>query len=53
MSTWNIDTTGLLLLNNNGPLAHALLSPQHPVGFIKSEGLMMTEDVEVFSKELS
>lgn len=49
----DIDTTGLLLLTNNGPLAHAMLSPKRHVFKVyqaKVAGLMTAEDVEAFSQ---
>ncbi|MGT2893139.1 pseudouridine synthase [Streptococcus downei] len=49
----DIDTTGLLLLTNNGPLAHAMLSPKKHVAKVyqaKVEGLMTDEDVVAFGQ---
>ena len=49
----DIDTTGLLLLTNNGPLAHAMLSPKKHVSKVyqaKVAGLMTTEDVTAFAQ---
>ena len=47
----DIDTHGLLLLTNNGPLAHALLSPKKHVDKLyqaKVAGIMTAQDVEKF-----
>jgi len=47
------DTEGLLLLTNDGPLAHHLLSPRHHVEkvyFVKVRGELSQEDVLSFSK---
>lgn len=49
----DIDTHGLLLLTNNGPLAHAMLSPKRHIDKLyqaKVEGIMTDEDVEAFEK---
>lgn len=49
----DIDTHGLLLLTNNGQLAHALLSPKRHVDktyLAQVEGIMTQEDVETFAK---
>lgn len=49
----DIDTHGLLLLTNDGQLAHALLSPKHHVDktyLAHVEGIMTQEDVETFVK---
>ena len=49
----DIDTHGLLLLTNNGQLAHALLSPKRHVDktyLAQVKGIMSQEDVETFSK---
>ena len=49
----DIDTHGLLLLTNNGHLAHALLSPKRHVDktyLAQVEGIMTQEDVETFAK---
>lgn len=46
------DTTGLLLLTNNGPLAHALLSPKKHVDKVyeaRVAGVMTKEDVTRFA----
>lgn len=47
------DTEGLLLLTNDGELAHRLLSPKKHVDkmyYAKIKGMVTEEDVEVFSK---
>ena len=49
----DIDTHGLLLLTNDGQLAHALLSPKRHVDktyLAQVEGIMSQEDVETFVK---
>ena len=49
----DIDTHGLLLLTNDGQLAHALLSPKrhvHKTYLAQVEGIMTQEDVETFAK---
>ena len=49
----DIDTHGLLLLTNDGQLAHALLSPKRHVEktyLAQVEGIMTQEDVEAFVK---
>ena len=49
----DIDTHGLLLLTNNGKLAHAMLSPKKHVDKryrAKVAGMMTAEDVERFAK---
>ena len=49
----DIDTHGLLLLTNDGELAHRLLSPKKHVTKIyqaKVEGVMTKEDCEIFEK---
>ena len=49
----DIDTHGLLLLTNDGQLAHALLSPKRHVDktyLAHVEGIMNQEDVETFAK---
>ncbi len=49
----DIDTHGLLLLTNNGNLAHAMLSPKKHVTKIyqaQVEGIMTEEDVDAFRK---
>lgn len=47
------DTEGLLLLTNDGALAHRLLSPKHHVAkvyYAKIDGVMTEEDVKIFSE---
>ena len=49
----DIDTHGLLLLTNDGKLAHALLSPKRHVNktyLAQVKGVMIQEDVETFAK---
>ena len=49
----DIDTHGLLLLTNDGKLAHALLSPKRHVDktyLAQVKGIMTDEDIETFSK---
>ena len=49
----DIDTHGLLLLTNDGKLAHALLSPKRHVDktyLAQVKGMMTQEDVETFAK---
>ena len=49
----DIDTYGLLLLTNDGQLAHALLSPKRHVDktyLAQVKGIMTQEDVETFAK---
>lgn len=49
----DIDTTGLLLLTNNGPLAHAMLSPKKHVDKVYEadiKGIMTEEDVIRFAQ---
>ena len=49
----DIDTHGLLLLTNDGQLAHALLSPKRHVDktyLAQVEGRMSQEDVDTFAK---
>lgn len=49
----DIDTHGLLLLTNDGQLAHALLSPKRHVDktyLAQVKGIITQEDVETFSK---
>ena len=51
----DIDTHGLLLLTNDGQLAHALLSPKRHVDKTyqaQVKGIMTQEDVETFAKEI-
>ncbi len=47
------DTVGLLLLTNDGPLAHALLSPRRHVDktyLVRVEGVLDREDEEAFRR---
>lgn len=49
------DTEGLLLLTNDGKLAHRLLSPKHHVAkvyYARVEGIMNNEDVRLFKEGL-
>ncbi|WP_050090117.1 16S rRNA pseudouridine(516) synthase, partial [Streptococcus pneumoniae] len=49
----DIDTHGLLLLTNNGQLAHVLLSPKRHVDktyLAQVKGIMTQEDVETFAE---
>ena len=49
----DIDTHGLLLLTNDGNLAHALLSPKRHVNktyLAQVDGIMTQEDVETFAQ---
>ena len=49
----DIDTHGLLLLTNDGKLAHALLSPKRHVDktyLAQVKGMMTQEDAEIFAK---
>ncbi|VLH32410.1 ribosomal small subunit pseudouridine synthase A [Streptococcus pneumoniae] len=49
----DIDTHGLLLLTNDGQLAHVLLSPKRHVGktyLAQVKGIMTQEDVETFAE---
>ena len=49
----DIDTHGLLLLTNDGQLAHALLSPKRHVDktyLAQVKGMMAQKDVEIFAK---
>ena len=49
----DIDTYGLLLLTNDGKLAHALLSPKRHVDktyLAQVDGIMTDEDIETFAK---
>ena len=49
----DIDTHGLLLLTNDGQLAHALLSPKRHVDktyLAQVKGMMTQEDVETFAE---
>lgn len=50
------DTEGLLILTNDGKLAHQLLSPKKNVGktyFAEIEGVVVKEDIETFNKGVS
>ena len=52
----DIDTHGLLLLTNDGKLAHALLSPKRHVDktyLSQVKGIMTQEDVETFAEGIS
>lgn len=52
----DIDTTGLLLLTNNGTMAHQLLSPKkHVVKRYEAliEGIVTDKDIEKFNKGLN
>lgn len=47
------DTEGLLLITNDGPLAHRLLSPRHHVDkvyYLEVDGILDQEDVEAVSQ---
>ena len=49
------DTEGLLLLTNDGKLAHKLLSPRHHVAknyYARVKGIMTEEDVALFAEGL-
>ncbi len=49
------DTEGLLLITNDGDLAHSLLSPKKHVDkeyYAKVEGVVTNEDIEAFAKGL-
>ena len=49
----DIDTHGLLLLTNDGQLAHALLSPKRHVDktyLVQVKGIMTQEDVDIFAE---
>lgn len=49
----DIDTHGLLLLTNNGPLAHAMLSPKKHVDKVyqaQVDGIMTKEDILAFGQ---
>ena len=49
----DIDTHGLLLLTNDGKLAHALLSPKHHVDktyLAQTKGIMTDADIETFAQ---
>ncbi len=50
------DTEGLLLITNDGELAHSLLSPKKKVGkvyYAKIQGEVTSEDVKVFNKGIT
>ena len=50
------DTEGLLLLTNDGPLAHRLLSPRHHVDktyLVRADGPFTAEDVAAFAGGLT
>ena len=50
------DTEGLLLLTNDGPLAHRLLSPRWHVDktyFVRVDGLLEQADVEAFRRGIT
>lgn len=52
----DIDTTGLLLLTNNGQLAHQLLSPKKQVDkryWAIIDGIVTIKDIEKFNKGLN
>lgn len=47
----DIDTEGLLILTNDGKLAHQLLSPKHhcpKVYYVKVEGILDEKDIQAF-----
>jgi 16S rRNA pseudouridine516 synthase len=49
------DTEGLLLITNDGALAHRLLSPKHHVDkvyYVKVSGILTDSDVELFGEGL-
>lgn len=49
----DLDTEGLLLITNDGALAHALLSPAKHVAktyYAKVSGMVTAEDIELFEK---
>ena len=49
------DTEGLLLITNDGALAHRLLSPKHHVDkiyYVKVSGILSDNDIELFSDGL-
>ena len=49
------DTEGLLLITNDGALAHRLLSPKHHVDklyYVKVSGILTDSDIELFSDGL-
>lgn len=50
------DTEGLLLLTNDGPLAHRLLSPRHHVDktyLVRCDGPLTAEDAAAFARGLT
>ncbi len=50
------DTEGLLLLTNDGPLAHMLLSPKHHVDktyFVRVDGALDRTDVQAFQEGMT
>lgn len=50
------DTTGLLLLTGNGPLAHAMLSPKKHVAKVHEahvQGVMTKEDISAFQEGIA
>lgn len=50
------DTTGLLLLTDNGPLAHAMLSPKKHVAKVYEahvQGVMAKEDISAFQEGIA
>ena len=50
------DTEGLLLLTNDGPLAHHLLSPRHHVEkvyYTKVDGILDAEDIAAFAEGIT
>lgn len=49
----DIDTEGLLLLTNDGELAHQLLSPRHHVDktyLVQIQGLLSNEDIQILEQ---
>lgn len=52
----DIDTTGLLLLTNNGQLAHQLLSPKKSVNKtyqVRVSGIVNEKDIDTFTKGMN
>ena len=50
------DTEGLLLLTNDGPMAHRLLSPRHHVDktyFVRADGPLGQDDADAFAAGLT
>lgn len=50
------DTTGLLLLTDNGPLAHAMLSPKKHVAKVHEahvQSVMTKEDISAFQEGIA